>query len=199
MRDVTRYEDRELIRLIQKGDQAAFAEIYQRHWDLLYFHALKLLKNGDDAKDVLQEVFTTLWNNAASIAIHTDLKGYLFTAVRNRVLNLIRDNKVYERYLQLFAHYLDKHRVDTVEKIQEEELVAAIEQIIASLPPKMRQVFELSRNEQLSHRQIAQYLQISEGTVKRQISNALQHFRTRLDKPESLVIILSILHLTNRS
>jgi len=189
--------DSALLLQIQQGEQNAFAEIYERYWGQLYIHAIKLLKDEDEAKDVIQDVFTSLWKQAPALNIHTALSSYLFSAVRNRVLNIVRDNRTYDHYIDLFSLYVSQHHSDILDKINEKELAAAIELVIQSLPEKMRAVFELSRKQHLTHKEIAAELNISEGTVKRQISNALQLLRTRLNKNEGL-LSLAILFLLKR-
>jgi len=179
----------DLLDALKKGDHRAFRELYDRHWGMLYFHAWKMLGDEAEAKDIVQDVFCRLWTHATHIQVKGSLSAYLFAAVRNKVLNLIRDNKVRRTYTEKFASYLEEHRNTTFEKMDEKELLQTIEEVILSLPLKMRRVFELSRKDLLSHRQIAEQLDISEKTVKRQISNALQILRARLNTPEDLLFV----------
>jgi len=187
--------DKQLIDFLKSGDHKAFEEIYERNWGILYFHALKLLNDEDESKDVVQEVFIGLWNKSDNIQIQSSLSAYLFSATRNKVLNLIRDKKTRVGYTDLFSLYIDKHKNVILEQIEERELLQTIEAVIQSLPEKMRTVFELSRNEHLSHQEISEKLSISEGTVKRQISNALQILRRELNKPETLILAVILYHI----
>src|ERR1700749_3106197 len=114
MNTLIKHTDSELILQIQQGEQSAFAEVYDRYWGQLYIHAIKLLKEEDAAKDVVQEVFISFWKQSSSIHIHTALSSYFFTAVRNRVLNIVRDNKTYDHYVDLFSLYLTEHHSDVV-------------------------------------------------------------------------------------
>lgn len=185
-----RFKDQELIVLLKEGDGIALRELYNRHWGAMFLHAVKMLRDEDKAKDVVQETFINLWKKSDTLTLRSNLSVYLFSAVRNRVLNLIRDENVRKGYIDLFSLYVDEHANDTLEAINKKELLLAIEVSIRKLPNKMKQVFELSRKDQLSHREIANKLNISEGTVSRQISNALKILRTDLDKPESLILAL---------
>ncbi|HEY9560441.1 MAG TPA: RNA polymerase sigma-70 factor [Anseongella sp.] len=191
------YTDSKLLGLLREGDHAAFTEIYDRYWGILYLHAWKMLRDETVAKDVVQEIFISLWIKSEVLKVTDSLNAYLFKAVRNKVLNLIRNNKVRTDYTGLFSLYIEKHRNTTLEHLHEKELLEAIEEGIRSLPEKMRQVFELSRKEYLSHRQIAKQLNISEKTVKRQVSNALQILRTQINRPENLILTTLLIFLLN--
>ncbi|QEM11740.1 RNA polymerase sigma factor [Mucilaginibacter rubeus] len=182
--------EKDLISLLQQNDDAAFSEIFNRHWGFAYLHALKLLNDEDEAKDIVQEVFTSIWNQSGSLTGETNLRAYIFSAVRNRTLNHIRDQKVRSEYMDLFAIYCAQHQNIILDAIHEKELLSAINLVIDSLPPRMKEIFELSRTEHLSHKEIADKLDISTGTVKRQISNALYILKDRLDKPENLIVII---------
>src|ERR1035437_8656376 len=78
--------DLELSAFIKEGNHAAFAEIYERYFGVLFLHAFKRLKDEDEAKDSVQELFTTLWLKRESLVLKTSLSGYLYAAIRNRVL-----------------------------------------------------------------------------------------------------------------
>jgi RNA polymerase sigma-70 factor (family 1) len=188
----TELPETRLVELFSRGDKSAFAEIYRRHWGTMYFHALKMLEDENEAKDIVQEIFISLWARSAKIALNGTLTSYLFMAVRNKVLNLIRDKKTRAGYIDLFSLYIDEEVNTTLEQIHEKELLIAIEETIQSLPEKMKEIFELSRKGFLSHQQIADQLNISEKTVKRQISNALRILRTKLNKPENLLLAVML-------
>ena len=182
------YTDQELIVSINHQNSGAFAELYDRHWGVLYMHALKMLHDEDEAKDVVQETFIQLWSKGGNLMLKSSLSVYLFSAVRHKVLNLIRDKKVRSGYTDLFSLYIDQYAGNVLEHIDEQELLIAIEGAIQQLPEKMRIIFELSRKGQLSHREIAEQLNISEGTVSRQVSNALKNIRGKINRPESLIL-----------
>jgi RNA polymerase sigma-70 factor (family 1) len=188
-----RYEtltEKELLEsFIKDKDHVAFSEIFNRHWGMAYLHALKLLKDEDESKDIVQEIFTTLWNNSETLNIESNFKSYLFSAVRNKALNHFRSQNVRSGYIEHFAIYNVQHYDKILQVIEEKELLAAINAVVDSLPPRMREIFELSRYEHLSHKEIAQKLNLSSATIKRQISNALSILKNSLDKPESLILI----------
>ncbi|TFF37773.1 RNA polymerase sigma factor [Mucilaginibacter psychrotolerans] len=186
----TTLTDTELVELLRHQDRLAFSEIFNRHWGHLYVHALKMLKDEDEAKDIVQDVFTSLWTKSGSYQILSSLQAYLFGCVRHRVLNYLRDKNTRNTYTDLFSIFLQHQHNAVLEKIEEKELLDAINAVIESLPEKMKRVFELSRKEFLTHKEISEKLNISEKTVKRQISNALSILKTHINKPENMILVL---------
>lgn len=181
--------DHELILLMKKHDESAFKEIYERYCGLLYVSALKKLRNEDEAKDVVQEVFIVLWDKRADLNFYSSLSSYLFKAIHNRTLNIFVHQKYKDDYASSLQHYLDQENPQADEQLREKELAALIEREVSALPEKMREVFRMSRNEQLSHKEIAEKLGISELTVKTQVKKALRALRLKL----GLVIYLAFL------
>lgn len=176
-----RYTDSALLTLIAENDDLAFAEVYLRYKGALFLHARRILGNDEEAKDVLQELFTTLWTRRNSIDLKTNLSAYLYASVRNRVFDIIAHRKVEEKYIASLANFVEKGEYVTDQQLLEQELRELIEREIGLLPPKMREVFELSRKEDLSYKEIADQLHISDKTVKKQVNNALHILRGKLD------------------
>ncbi|SDK18439.1 RNA polymerase sigma-70 factor, ECF subfamily [Pedobacter sp. ok626] len=187
----TSLTDIDLVRLLKLGDQVAFTEIFNRYWDKLYLHALKMLEDEDDAKDLVQELFSSLWTRVAEFELQSSLSGYLYVMVRNKVLNHIRQQKTRNTFQEALTLYIDTHQHSVLEYISENELSLALEVEIQNLPPKMREIFELSRKQDLSHKEIASKLNISDKTVKKQINNALKIIRMKLDNTIGLIVVLS--------
>lgn len=181
MHEYQRFSDSELLTLIASDDDQAFAEVYHRYKGVLFLHARRMLGNDEEAKDVLQELFTTLWTKRNSINLTTSLSAYLYAAVRNRVFDMIAHRKIEEKYIASLAGFIEKGEYVTDEQLLEQELKELIEKEIALLPPKMREVFELSRKQELSYKEIADQLHISDKTVKKQVNNALHILRGKLD------------------
>lgn len=174
--------DQELTVLLKKGDSTAFAEIYERYWTLLLHHALGMLRNEDEAKDVIQDVFHMLWEKRTALEIHTSLAAFLYVATRNRILKQFRHGKVADSYLSTLQGVIEKGIATTDQDIEVKELTKQIEDGLNRLPEKMREVFELSRLHEYSYRQISEKLELSDNTVKRQISNALKILREGLNR-----------------
>ncbi|PST82047.1 RNA polymerase subunit sigma-70 [Pedobacter yulinensis] len=187
------FTDSALIALLKEGDHAAFKLIYDRYWAVLFLHARNLLRDADEAADVVQELFATLWTKSETIDLRTSLSAYLYRAVRNKVLDHMKHRKISQTYLDSIDAFMLEQHVTSCDLLREKELAAVIEREVNALPEKMRQVFLLSRRENLSYSHIASQLSISEHTVKSQISNALRILRARLGS--SYLLLLCFLPL----
>lgn len=174
--------DAELVDLLKSGDQLAYTEIYDRYILILLNHAYNKTRDREEAKDIVHEVFTTLWARRENFNCQSNLSGYLYAAVRNNILNQVVHNDVKGKYLASIAQFINYNnsQVITDHLVREHQLSSIIEKEIAELPPKMREVFELSRKQHFSHKQIAEKLEISEQTVSKHVTNALRILRVRL-------------------
>lgn len=175
----TSYTDKELIQLLKSGSRSALDEIYARFHGILYSHAYRRLPDREEVRDILQEIFIYLWNNRETLEI-SSLSAYLYTSVRSRVLNVYRNKKVRDRYVQSLQDFIDSGADTVEEKVREKELIILIEKEVASLPPQMRMVFEMSRFQDKSHKEIAEELDISPQTVRTHVRNVLRILRVKL-------------------
>ena len=152
MTDYRICSDPELTSLLKKGDANAFAEIYERYKGLLFVHAYRRLNNQEEAEDVLHDLFATLWNKKADLSIQSDLSGYLYIAVRNRIFKLIAHKKIKASYFSYAQTSGEKGYDITDHRVRSKQLAPLIEAEISALPPKMREIFILSRKENKSHK-----------------------------------------------
>ncbi|MES2458021.1 MAG: RNA polymerase sigma-70 factor [Bacteroidota bacterium] len=174
------YTDQELTALLREGDQAALTEIHNRYYMVLYAHAYKRFPYREEVLDVLQELFTYLWDNRSQLLFASTLPGYLYASIRNRILNLHRNQKVRAEYAVSLQAFAEQGESITDNILREKELLRIVEIEIAALPVQMRIIFELSRNEELSHNEIAERLNLSPQTVRTQVRNALRILRIKL-------------------
>ncbi|MFA6245332.1 MAG: RNA polymerase sigma-70 factor [Mucilaginibacter sp.] len=173
--------DIQLTDLLKVSDHSAFNEIYERYFYLVFTHAYKKLRDEEQAKDVVQDVFATLWFKRETNLPAINLAGYLFTAVRNKIFDLFAHEKVTTKYFDSLSNYLESHSGEVTDhRIREKQLEAYIERSVQQLPPKMKLIFEMSRKENLSHKDIAQQLGTSENNVSKQLNNALRVLKTKL-------------------
>lgn len=186
----TTYTDNELFSLLSKDDYSAYTEIYDRYAPLLYMHAYKRLKNREEAKDIIQELFITIWERRSEIELKSNLSAYLYTSIRNRVLKVISHKQVESSYIISLQNPIEKGYASTDYLVREKELRDIIEKEINALPSKMRLVFNLSRKSHLSHREIAEKLDLSESTVKKQVNNALKVLRVKLQALFYVIVLL---------
>jgi RNA polymerase sigma-70 factor (family 1) len=172
--------DHELTTLLNESDERAFCEIYMRYHSLLLIYVNKKLLNKQESEDIIQEVMTSLWKNRFDFYIQTSLASYLYTAARNRCLDVFAHRKVESKYITSLQNFIQENVNRTDYLIRENDLKALIAKEVALLPPKMREIFLLSRSQSMSHREIADILAISEHTVSTQIKRALRRLRIRL-------------------
>lgn len=173
--------DHQLSDLLIKGDETAFIQIFKRYNSILYIHAFKKLKNKEEAKDIVQETFAVLWAKRNSIVFNTNLSGYLYVSIRNRIFDYLSHQEVESKYMVSLQDFLDREDTAVTDHlIREKQITEIIEREIASLPPRMRLVFELSRKKHLSHKEIAEELGISEQTVTDQVKKALKILRVKV-------------------
>jgi len=191
MQDYGKYSDQELVELLKNGDHSAFTEIYNKYFVPIFYKVNQMLRNQLVSEDLVQDVFIQLWAKPELLDAESNLGGYLYIGARNRVLKVIQKNKLKNDYLSSLAKYANEASLDTLNELSERELGNILKEEISKLPLKMRIIFEMSRNEDLSHAEIAHKLGISEQTVSKQVSNALKILRTRLSMvaPFALFII----------
>lgn len=180
MVDYSRYTEPELLELMHSNDEAAFAELYDRFKIVLYKHAYRLLADHDEVQDVIQEVFTALWQKRTDMNVRISLVAYLSTAVRNQIFNLLSRQQVATRYTDSLHNYWESTSVAADERLRLRELESLISKEIEALPPKMKQAFLLSRDKKRTYQDIGNELGISEKTVRNQVYNATQILKGKL-------------------
>lgn len=191
MADFKTLTNNELISLVKESNHSAYNEIYNRYFYLIFTHAYKKLRDEEQAKDVVQDVFATLWFKRETNLPINNLAGYLFTAVRNKIFDLFAHQQVKEKYFDsLFHQWTAYTSIPTDHRVREADLNAYIEKAIGELAPRMRQVFEMSRMENLSNKEIAEKLDTTENNVSKQVNNALRIIKTKLGP---LIILLSLI------
>ena len=184
--------DAELLCRMADDDQEAFTSVYRRHWEPLFVTTVRVIGNKEDAEDIIQEVFTSLWNRRKVLNLTGPLAGYLQASVKYKAINYIERNITRRHYLAALNEAVKAGVPASPEVLlQVKEVQQMIQTVIENMPPKMREVFELSRSHYLSHKEIAARLGISEETVKKHIQHALQLFRSAMGKaPASVPALL---------
>lgn len=178
---------------MSKNDQAAFTALYRRYWETLFITAVKVIRSKEDAADIVQEVFLSLWNRRHELALTGTLAAYLQTSIKYKAIHYIEKNITRRNYLERLGDLAAAHSHPSGEAVlQVKEIQETIQTAIRNMPPKMREVYQLSRQENLPHKEIAARLDISEETVKKHIQHALQLIKTALlqtSVPLSLLLL----------
>jgi len=173
------HTDEQLLQLLKEGDQAAFTEIYRRFWKLLFSVAANKLHDPEDAKELVQDVFVSLWKRHEELTIDHSIKAYLAGAVKFRVYTRLSLKE--KRRRQESSIPAPSSSTPYIEdQINLKDLMAKLDIATAQLPERCRLVYQLSRDEGLSRKEIAKQLNISEKTVENQVTRALHHLRAAL-------------------
>lgn len=183
MNRISLNDEQQLVCLLQKGDAQAFRVVYDYYWPIMYSHALRMLQQEDEAEDLTQELFLSFYKQLPSLKQESSVGAWLFVTLRNKILNHIRNLRSRRGHLEHWlAEELRSGRKEPtpLENVQLKELETILENEVRQMPARMRHIFELSRKEYLSHKEIAIRLKISDKTVKTQVNNALRILRSRL-------------------
>lgn len=168
--------DIDLVLLLREGNQPAYAEIYSRYVNVLVRFTESKLYSLDDARDLVQDLFTGLWSDRKALIVNSTLKAYLFGIVKNQVITKIRKNIVREAYADRLRNLSPAfHSLD--EELDAREVAFNIKRGLEGLPDKTKTIYQLSREENKSIKEIAEEMNLSDQTVKNQISIALKHLR----------------------
>ena len=160
-------------------DRTQFEDLFRKNFTHLCNFAVQYVADHDTAKDITQKVFINLWENREKIDIQQGVLSYLFTSVKNRSLNYLRDSKRYRsRILDLDCGDIELPQQEANMEI--EDLKVRIASALEKLPEKCRLVFEMSRFEDKKYREIAAELGISQKTVEAHMSKAMRSLRDHL-------------------
>lgn len=191
MKSYTLYDDGTLVRLLTEGDEAAFTELYDRYWKLLFYVAYKRLKVFAEAEEIVQDVFADIWVRRRALKIQSSFKYYIAAATQYQVMaQLTRRKRGAYAELTELVDPASQTRAD--QHLMMKELEDRLQQLVAALPEKCRLVYELNRREGLNNKQVADKLGISEKTVENQMTKALGRIRGGLG---DAALIYAVLHL----
>lgn len=181
---------------LKSGDKKIFEEVYRLYFSPLCFYCVRYVGDMEEAKEIVQSIFLNLWLKRNEINISTSIKSYLYKAVQNLSLNQLQQQKTKQKYMIRKAHFPKQNSENGELKMEEEELRNEIRKAILGMPDKRREIFELSRFENLKYAQIAERLTISVKTVEAQMSKSLKYLRKVL-KEYNPVFLLPLLGVLN--
>jgi len=193
-------KERDHIRLHQllSGDEHAFSALYNQYWEALFKYVMRILPDQDEAADVLQETFVAFWELRSTLTKVKSIKAYLFVMARNFAFKRFREKLKRTEIVDKLVMFYGEPIESAEEALGAKELTNLLDAEIDKLPQRMREVFLLSRKEHLSYKEIAERLQISDLTVKKQINNALKNLRLKIDEDYiPYLILLMIIDLSS--
>lgn len=181
--------DLELIVALRGGDREAFYALYRRYADLIYRNILARVNSSFDADDIFQEFFVRLWEKRGEIRVETNVRGYLLVWLKHHILNTIKERQIRERYHAAAQSEVTEDDDYTWVKISTEDLNKRLREVVDRFPPRLQTVYILSREQHLSVKEIAEKLDVTEQTVKNQLTDILRRLRNELKSKNFIFFI----------
>lgn len=175
------------------GDEASFCELYAMYKGRLIYFAMKFLKSSEFAEDVFQDAFASVWENRRFINPYQPFAPYIYTIIKNRILNLLAGIDKETELKQKLTENAVNYTQGTENRLIENEYERLFKEALNTLTEQQRRIFELSRVSQLSNKEIAEQLNISVYTVQQHISASLKKIRDYLKKHAGTLTDLLIL------
>jgi len=182
--------EEQLITFLQSGDHAAFTEIYNRYWETLADAAYQRLHSREDAEEIVQEIFVNLYIRRQEINPKSTLEAYLKTALKFKVIDAYRAQQLHYNHIDKLIIETQEHPIASDDQLDTKELKKRILQATGRLPEKCREVFIMSRFEQLSHQEIADKAGISVSTVKKHLHRAMDSLRKEFRSNEFDIMLV---------
>lgn len=182
--ETTVADDELLLQLIQEGNKQAFNTLFEKYWQKAYSDAYKRLKNHDNAKDIVQEIFVHIWINRKNLKIN-NLPAYLYVSIRNKVINFVAKQKPIHPFFDNLENITKKNSFADAGLLWK-DFFNSYEALLNSLPPKRQTIFRLRYQEDISTKEISKRLGVTQKTVQNQLGKAINSLKVTLLR--SLVI-----------
>ncbi|MBN1599483.1 MAG: RNA polymerase sigma-70 factor [Bacteroidales bacterium] len=177
MDQYSKQEEKELIVRLSEGDSATFEKIYYLYVKRVFHFAKRYVYNDTDAEEIVQEVFTKLWENRHNINPDLSFSGYILTITKNTIFNDNRKKVNHQAYCSYVINYLQKNTQNIEDEIIFKDICDLLNDTIEKLPAKRQEIFKLSRQQGLSYKEIAEKLNISEKTIETHMRLALRDIK----------------------
>lgn len=190
------FPEKVLVRRLKEGDEEAFEQLYYRYSEKLYYFSLRFLKTREDAEGLVQDTFIKIWENRENLRPHNSFNSFVFTIARNAIFNLNRKKFNEEAYKQYLKYYLDEHYDKTSNDAMINELKQRIATSIEKLPKQRKLIFQMSKQQGMPYKEIAQELNVSVKTVEAHMRLALKQVRSNLKNDVSPAMLVAIVALS---
>lgn len=176
-----------MLQRVAAGEETAFRELFHFHWDNLLGVALLFVKNSTYAEELVQDIFLRIWQNRDKLPAVQDFRSYLFITARNYIYTALRKKSVETAFTEELLWYFTDPVAGPEQRYLDKETAELLRQAVQQLPTQQRAVYEMAREQGLSHEEIAERLQLSKNTVRNHMARAMESIRKRL---EWLMILL---------
>ena len=183
------YDENELLEQASSGNEEAFATLFHAYKNKLYGYLFRLTNSNEITEDLIQDIFLKLWKDKSELSSIAQFDSYLFRMAKNQAINAF---KSIARETLLYAEYIQTQNIEnntTDNTVQFNETQRILNQIVETLPPQQKLVFQLSREKQLKHDEIAQLLNLSPNTVKNHLIQALNTIKSQLKYQAALYLV----------
>ncbi|MEO8415864.1 MAG: sigma-70 family RNA polymerase sigma factor [Ginsengibacter sp.] len=181
-------DDALLLQQLSLGSEKAFNALFEKYWEKAYVDAYKRLKNHEDSKDIVQEIFTRIWVNRQTQNIQ-NLPAYLHVAVRNWVFKFIAKQKPVHSFFNFLETFPAKN-LQADSQLLWKEFAEAYETLLGTLPPKRQKIFRLHYHEGLPTKDISLQLRITRKTVQNQLGKAVDTLKVSLIRLFTISVLL---------
>ena len=175
-----------LVNMLSTGDKNAFENLYVKYKERLYYYCFSILSDSNASEDLVQDTFIKVWETRESVQSQMSFSSYLFTIIHNKAITYLRRLQIEKETIDYWTTEYSKPDESIIAKMISGEYESFFEKVTEKLPPKRKIVFRLSREERLSHKEIAKRLGISVYTVQEYISETLNYFKINLLKHPDL-------------
>lgn len=172
--------DFDLVKRLQKGDAEAFDLIYEKYSGKLYLFCMKYLRSHEDSEELIQSVFLKIWENHKGLLKESSFRSYLFTITYNDICKIFRRRQYHRRFINEVLNTVTHDTSEIEKSIDYRSVLDRVQEIIDKLPERQRTIFEKSRKEGMSTKEIAKEFKLSLGTVDNYISDAIKTIRNDL-------------------
>lgn len=173
----------------QQYDDHAFEQLFKSHFKALHAYANVILKDEDDAEEIVQNMFLKFWEKRELLNVQTSLKAYLYRCVYHDSLNFLKHQKIKTKYQDFAAYTRNEENLPASSKVEMTELEYNLGLALNELPEQCRTIFQMSRFEELKYREIAERLGLSIKTIENQMGKALKILRLELADFLSLILL----------
>lgn len=194
MKKYRQYSDEQLVDALIQGDDRAFNELYERYHAVLYAFAYKLTADAMQAEDILQDIFTSLWDGKDRLQITQSVSAYLFQAVRYQFFKVVASNRLKKELFDRLVNVANTLTLGADARVHYRDLQSVVEMFARQLPGNMGEIFIKSRIHQLSNQEIAAEMGVAEKTVRNQLSLANRRIQAKLGGSVYMLALLELLH-----
>jgi len=184
------HDEKELLRLVARGDAKAFRRLFEVYYDPMYSTSLMYTKVHELAEDVVQQAFLRIWEKRGTLETIDQFGAYLFIIARNETINILRKQSSHRTYIQHIRELFDTERDTPEEQMIIKQKRALLHLAVENLPPQQRLAYRLSREKGLSYEEIAADMRLSINTVKGHVSAALRSIREFLQRHRKELTLL---------